>query len=80
MAAKVDFFSRVFVEASPETLGFLWNAKNGRPGVFLVVFWWKLPLSMKQRRFLRLAAKVVFLSGGLVEAIHETAKVLKVSS
>ncbi len=34
MAAKVVFFSSGFVEARPETLGFLWNAENGGHGVF----------------------------------------------
>jgi hypothetical protein len=29
LAAKVVFFSSDFVEASPETMGFWWNAKNG---------------------------------------------------
>ncbi len=53
MAAKVAFFSSGFVEASPETMGFLWNVKNGGQGG---------------------------LRGLFVEAIHETAKVLKVGS
>ncbi len=35
MAAKVVFFSSGCVEASPETLGFLWNAKNGGQGGLL---------------------------------------------
>jgi hypothetical protein len=35
MAAKVVFFSSGFLEASPETLGFSWNAKNGGQGGLL---------------------------------------------
>ncbi len=35
---------------------------------------------MKQRRFLRLAAKTVTLSSGFVEASPETAEALKVGS
>jgi hypothetical protein len=35
MAAKVCLRSDVFVEASPGTSGFLWNAKNGGQGGLL---------------------------------------------
>jgi hypothetical protein len=35
MAAEVVFFSSGFVEASPETLGFLCNAKDGGQGGLL---------------------------------------------
>jgi hypothetical protein len=52
----------------------LWNAKEWPPR------WSSSAVALKQRRFLRLAAKKVALSSGFVEASPETAEVLKVAT
>ncbi len=76
MAAKVVFFSSSFVEASPETLGFLWNANNGghwpRWSSSAAALWRPALKHWGFCEMLRMAAKVVFFSNGFVEASPET--------